>query len=158
MEPVTTSIVAALVAGAVAASQKVGTKAVEDTYAALRTLIADRYKRAGALASVEEDPTSEPAKATLADALEKTGAAADPEVGKAAADLAAAVEALPPAELTKLATLKVDLASIWAGRSILLERLSSTGDVSITVRDSEAKEDVVLRDVAAGKGATAPKS
>ncbi len=58
MEPVSTAIVSALVAGAVASFKGVASEAVTDAYKGLRTLIVDRYKRAGAVAALEEDPTS----------------------------------------------------------------------------------------------------
>ena len=70
MEPITVSIVAALAAGAVAATKEVATSAVKDAYAGLKRLIVDRYKKAGPFVeAIEADPTSKPEQEVLAKQL-----------------------------------------------------------------------------------------
>jgi hypothetical protein len=150
MEPISTAIVGALVAGAAASLKGVASEAVKDAYAGLKALIVNRYKRAGAVAVVEEDPDSEAGKQALGEALAKSGAVADPEVQKRAAELDGALQALP-AEAK--ATLEVQLKAIEANRSILLERLSSTGSVKVDVAGAKAGKDFVLRGVTAGSAA-----
>jgi len=92
-------IVTALAMGAAAATKKVGGQVAEDAYGALKRLIADRYKRSGALAALDEDPFSETQKKALEEALAKTDASKDAEVIQKAKDLAQALHKLPRAQL-----------------------------------------------------------
>jgi hypothetical protein len=144
MEPVSAAIVGALVAGAVASLKGVASEAVTDAYKGLRTLIVDRYKRAGAVAAVEEDPTSEAGKAVLAEAVTKSGAAADAEVQRRAEELSRALDALPG---EAKAGLDIDLSNIEAGRTILLEQLAAN---RIKVAGAKAGEDFILRNAKPG--------
>jgi hypothetical protein len=147
MDPITTTIVAALAGGAAVAAKDVATSAVKDAYAGLKHLIVDRYKRAGAITVLEEDPASETGKKALEEALMKSGAAADPEVQQGAAALGQALQDLPP---QARAGLEVQLKDIAAGQHILLERLASSGGVKVDVQGARAAGDFALRDVTAG--------
>jgi hypothetical protein len=147
MDPVS-AIVAALVAGAAASVNAVATDAVKDTYQALKTLIADRYKRSGAITTVEEDPGSEAAKAAVTEALRKSGAGDDPDVQKGALELDRALEAMP-AETR--AVLEIHLKDLQAGRGILLQSLTSSGDTTLTAERVRTDGDFTVRDVSAGE-------
>lgn len=72
-------IVGALEMGATAAAKKVGGKAAEDAYEALKCLIRDRFKRGGAVAALEEDPASETQRKAIEEALTKSDAVNDQE-------------------------------------------------------------------------------
>jgi hypothetical protein len=85
------SVIGALAAGALAKAGDVGGRAVIDAYDALRALIVRKLGKGGAVQSLEDEPRSEAAQATLAEALTKAGlVAADfasPHNGSAAYDL-----------------------------------------------------------------------
>jgi 23S rRNA G2069 N7-methylase RlmK/C1962 C5-methylase RlmI len=118
MEPIS-MIVGALVAGATAAAKKVGGRAVEQAYDALTGLIADRYKRKGAVAALEEDPSSETQKKALEEALAKTEAPTDAELIQKAKELTQALEQVPRAELTAVGVRMVSSrrSTLASGRS-----------------------------------------
>jgi hypothetical protein len=148
MEPITTAIVSAIVAGAAASAQGVVSQAVSDAYSALKTLIVERYQRANAVAKIEEDPESEPSKASLVEALTESGAVADAQVQQGAARLSTALAELPEEAKSKLS---VQLRNIEAGRSILLENLRGADSVEIAVEGAKTQEDFILRGVSTGR-------
>ena len=84
MEPVTTTIVAALAAGAVAAGKDVAARAIRDAYAGLKALIVRKFgKKAdveGALEGLEKKPDSPARQAVLAEELEGARAGQDDQV------------------------------------------------------------------------------
>ena len=83
MEPVS-MIVAAVVAGAIAATKDAAAQAVKDGYAGLRTLIVRKFGGkadvADALEGIEKNPDSEARKAVLKEELETAQAGQDAEV------------------------------------------------------------------------------
>jgi ubiquinone biosynthesis protein UbiJ len=107
-------IVGALVAGAVAKATDVGGQAVQDTYEALKNLIATRFKRAGALAALEEDPSSETQKEALQAALAKVDVVKDVDVVQKAAALVEALNKAPRAELAAVGVRVDQLEAISA--------------------------------------------
>lgn len=147
MDPVSAAIVAALAAGATASINNVASQTVQNAYSELKALIVDRYRRPAAMATIEEDPTSEVGKQALGEALGKTGAVNDAQVQQLAAKLSQEIEALPA---ESRAMLDVDLKNIEAQRTILLEKLSASGGAKIKVDGAKAGEDFILRDVRAG--------
>jgi hypothetical protein len=93
MEPVTTTIVAALVAGAVAATKDVTAQAIKDAYEGLKGLIVQRLgKKADvedAMEKVEARPDSEARQALLQEEMEMAQAGEDPGVVAKARELLA---------------------------------------------------------------------
>jgi hypothetical protein len=90
MDPIST-IVAALAAGAVAATTDVAAQAVKDGYAAFKDLLVSKLGGqsdvAAALEGVERKPESEARQAVLKEELEAAGAGQDAEVVQSAGAL-----------------------------------------------------------------------
>ena len=88
MEPVTATIVAALVAGAVAATKDVAAQAIRDAYSGLKSLIVrklgDKADIEDAVEKVEAKPDSKARQAVLEEELETAKASEDAEVMKVA--------------------------------------------------------------------------
>jgi len=84
MEPVTATIVAALVAGAVAATKDVAVEAVKDAYTSLKSLIVGKFGHkkdlTEALQKVEQDPQSQGRQIMLEEELTKARAGQDADV------------------------------------------------------------------------------
>jgi hypothetical protein len=92
-------IVTALLGGLAASAGKLASKAVEDTYGALKALLTRKLGNgrevAEAIAKLEAKPDSEGRKATVAEELKAAKVADDPELQEAARQLQAALEQLP---------------------------------------------------------------
>src|SRR5262249_16713222 len=73
MEPVTTSIVTALVAGAVAGLKPTVSQAVKDSYEGLKALIIRKYSHVS-IDQLEAEPTSKARRAVVEEDLQKTEA------------------------------------------------------------------------------------
>jgi len=127
MEPVTTTIIAAIVAGATAAAKDVATSAIKDAYAGLKRLIKDRYEKvAPFVEAVESDPASEPEQQVLAKKLDQTKAAADDDIKDYAQRLLKAVEGLRE---DPKATALFDFEVLRAAGNFELEDVDSVGTV-----------------------------
>ena len=127
MDPVTATIVAALVAGAAAAAKDVASAAIKDAYAGLKRLISDRYQKAGPFVeAVEVDPSSEPEQQVLAKQLDQQGAGADADLKNLAEQLLAAIEHLRE---EPQATALFDFERLRAARNFELEDIQSIGTV-----------------------------
>lgn len=104
MEPVITTIAAAVALGAAAGLKDTASKAVVDAYAGLKTLIQDRYKKnedvTDAVDYLVKKPEAEGRQQELAKALDSARADKDAEVVKAAEELLAAVKKQPDGEKT----------------------------------------------------------
>ena len=95
MEPVTATIITALVAGATAAAKDVATAAVKDAYAALKRMISERYAKTGPFVdAVAANPTSQPERQVLAKQLDQAGVAKDDDLKAQAQQLIDAIEKL----------------------------------------------------------------
>jgi len=83
MDPINT-LIAAIVAGSVVATQDVATQAVKDGYAALKALLVRKFGEtsdvADALQKVENKPNSEARQALLTEELDSAGASQDLEL------------------------------------------------------------------------------
>jgi hypothetical protein len=106
MEPVS-MIVAALAAGAAAAAQDLGGQALKDAYGALKNLISERYRRAGAVAALEEDPSSEQQRKALEETLTKARAEGDAELLRTADALSTAMARIPKSKLQGVAGFRI---------------------------------------------------
>lgn len=138
MEPITTTIVAALVAGAVAATKDVATSAIKDAYQELKRLITDKYESAKeAVAAVETKPESASERAVLAKRLESAGAAGDAELKASAQALLDAVEQLRGAEA---AAPLFDFYRLRVARNLELSDIDALGTV-FKARDAEIQRD-----------------
>jgi len=94
VEPITTTILSALAAGAIAATKDTATKAVKDGYQALKKLVEQRFagKPVAETALAEHAKKPEVWKAPLSDALTETGADKDEEIIRRANDLLKALK------------------------------------------------------------------
>src|SRR3954449_10688995 len=92
-------IVTALLGGLAASVGKVASKAVEDTYSALKSLLlrklGEKSEAAEAIAKLEAKPDSEGRKTTVAEELTAAKVADDRELLDLARQLQAALEQLP---------------------------------------------------------------
>ena len=79
MEPITTSIVTALVAGAVAGLKPTVSQVIKDGYEGLKALIKRKYSQVS-IDQLEAEPTSTARRAVVEEDLQKTNAEKDPEV------------------------------------------------------------------------------
>ncbi|MCI5126775.1 MAG: hypothetical protein D3925_20415 [Candidatus Electrothrix sp. AR5] len=102
MEPVITTIAAAVALGAAAALKDTASKAVVDAYAGLKTLIQDRYKKnkdvTDAVDYLVKKPKAEGRRQELSKALQYAGANKDAELVQAAEAVLAAVKKQPGGE------------------------------------------------------------
>jgi hypothetical protein len=94
------TIMTALLGGLAAISGKVATKAIEDAYRALKSLLVrklgDNSEAAEAITKLEAKPESVGRKATVAEEIKATKVGEDPELVEAARRLQEAIEQLPP--------------------------------------------------------------
>lgn len=92
-------IVAALLGGIAASTNKVASKAVEDAYGALKGLLVgklgEKSNAVEAVAKLEAKPDSEGRKATVAEELKTMKAADHPDLLDAARQLQTALDQLP---------------------------------------------------------------
>jgi hypothetical protein len=144
MEPITTTIVASLVAGAAAASKEVATTAIKDAYSWLKKLISERFAKAEPLVElVEADPTSEPEQQVLAKTLDAAGAGSDQDMKTAAEQLLDAIETLrgmPAADAL------FDFDRLRVARNLELDTIKSLGTV-FRGRDVEVGGDFTAKNI-----------
>ena len=102
MEPVITTIAAAVALGAAAGIKDTASKAVVDAYAGLKKLIQDRYKKnedvTDAVDYLVKKPEAEGRRQELSKALDGAGADKDAELVEAAEKVLAAVKDQPGGE------------------------------------------------------------
>ncbi|WLE97921.1 MAG: hypothetical protein QTN59_03585 [Candidatus Electrothrix communis] len=102
MEPVITTIAAAVALGAAAGIKDTASKAVVDAYAGLKKLIQDRYKKnedvTDAVDYLVKKPEAEGRQQELAKALQDAGVESDQELVQAAEAVLAAVKEQPGGE------------------------------------------------------------
>jgi hypothetical protein len=93
MDPFLSGIIAALVAGATATAQDLASDAVKGAYQGLKRLVIQKLGKGGAVQSVEDEPDSEHAQATLIQALARTNLKSDEEIKASTTKLEAALTA-----------------------------------------------------------------
>jgi hypothetical protein len=145
MEPVTTSIVTALVAGAVAGLKPTVSQAVKDAYEGLKALIKHKYSQVS-LDQLESDPTSKARRAVVEEDLQKTAAEKDPEVLQQVKALLEAIQSQPPEVVSAIG---VDLHDI-TGASLTIEDVIATG-TGVKAEKVETTGDITIREVRAGR-------
>lgn len=149
MASVAASVVGAFVAGALAKAGNVGGRAVANAYDGLRNLIVQKLGKGGAVQSVEDEPRSEHAQATLVEALSRAGLAADPELAQHAEALRSMIEG---AHETSGAAIEV--GDIVGKVNVLVNNLVATGQIKLGNIRAETG-DATLTNLTAG--AAAPK-
>jgi hypothetical protein len=102
MDPITTTIIAAITAGAAKSIGQVAEKAIVDGYQALKSLIVrklgDESKVVRAIKDIEDEPESKAYQAVLEEQVAKSGVDKDTEVVKAAQGLQEQIKAQPDGE------------------------------------------------------------
>jgi hypothetical protein len=148
MIEVLTGIIGALSAGALAKAGDVGGRAVADAYDGLRALIVRKLGKGGAVQSLEDEPRSEPAQAVLAEALTKSGLAADPELAQHAEALRAAVDGA-----TGTGGAAIEVGDIFGKVNVLVNNLVATGRIKLGDIRAETG-DATLTNLTAGAPAS----
>jgi hypothetical protein len=139
VEPVTATIITALVAGATAAAKDVATAAVKDAYAALKRVISDRYAKTGPFVdAVVADPTSQPEQQMLAKQLDQACVANDDDLKARAQQLLDAVEKL---RHEPKASALFDFEGLLKARNFELEDIRTIGAVLRVKGDAVFAED-----------------
>jgi hypothetical protein len=142
------SIIGALAAGALAKAGDVGGRAVIDAYNALRSLIVRKLGKGGAVQSLEDEPRSEAAQATLAEALTKAGLVADTELAQHAETLRAAVASAPPGGGGD-----IEVGDISGKVNVLVNNLVASGRIKLGDIRAETG-DATLTNLTAGTSAS----
>lgn len=132
MEPLSVSIVAALAGAATASLNDVASDAIKDSYAALKRLISDRYKKSAAVTALEEDPASEAQKSATAEALGKTEATEDEEVLALTRQILAELKRLPQNTVTALG---IDIEGLRAAEVQISDVMAS--GTAVRIRDTQ---------------------
>jgi hypothetical protein len=139
MEPVTTSIIAALVAGATAAAKDVATDSIKSAFAGLKRLISDRYSKAGPFVdAVTSDPDSKPEQQVLAKQIEQTGASKDDEIRQLALKLLDEIHGL---KNDQRASALFDFGGILKARNFELNDIEALGPVLRVAKDATFEGD-----------------
>ncbi|WP_339133810.1 MAG: hypothetical protein WGN25_13755 [Candidatus Electrothrix sp. GW3-4] len=138
MEPVTTTIVAAIALGASQGLKDTAAQAVKDSWAALKKLIQDRYQDnedvTDALDYVRKKPEAEARQQMLANALKDAGAAHDQELAERSEELLTAVEKNSP-ELA--ASIGMDIKILKAARLDVSKVLAAQGGTGVKIGTAE---------------------
>jgi hypothetical protein len=119
-------LVGALAAGAIAKAGDIGGRAVGDAYDALRALIVRKLGKGGAVQNIEDEPRSEPAQASLAEALTKAGLGADPELVEHAEVLRAAIDSS-----AGTGGAAIEVGDIFGKVNVLVSNLVATGRIKL---------------------------
>jgi hypothetical protein len=153
VEPILTTILSALVAGAVAKAKDVASKAVSDGYNGLKSLLVRKLGKSGAVQSVEDEPDSEPASAALAEALAKQGLAKDAELAALAESVKQALAQAKAAGVPGAADIEIE--TVRGRMNATVERLVATGRIKLGPVIAEGG-DASVRDLSAGTAAKKP--
>jgi len=147
MDPVTTALVAAFVAGGTAGLAKTGEKMVGDAYAALKQLVVAGYGSAARLltsiADVEEKPDSAGRRALLAEELESAGALDDPDMIAAAEQVLQAAEGFMP-------SIGVDWQDVKAARLSIGKIRARAGAIGFRAARMEVTGEVTIEEIDVG--------
>jgi hypothetical protein len=153
MEPILTSVISALVAGATAKARDIASQVVSDAYAGLKSLIIRKLGKSGAVQSVEDEPESDPASEALAEALAKQGLASDGELARQAEQVINAIAEAKSAAAVGAGDIEID--SVRGRVNATVERLVAAGRIKLGPIVAE-QGDATLRDLSAGVGSKKP--
>ncbi|MGB0385582.1 MAG: hypothetical protein ACPGWR_12230 [Ardenticatenaceae bacterium] len=157
MDPVTTAIVTAIVAGAAGGMAEVS---LVEGYTALKSMFARRFgdqsEIVRAVESVEMRPSSTNRQGILAEEVQAAGADKDVEVLQVVTRLLEAIQNMALRQ-AQGAAVGVDLEKIKAA-TLKIEDIIATG-TGIRVKDGEFSGDISIKGVRAGRqSASIPKS
>ena len=150
MEPVTTSIVTALVAGAVAGLKPTVSQVIKDGYEGLKALIKRKYSHVS-IDQLAAEPTSKARRAVVEEDLQKTEAEKDPEVLQQVKALLDAIQSQPPEVMSAVG---VDLEDIKAA-SLTIRDVIATG-TAVQAKKVEMSGDILIEGVRGGRRGDAP--
>jgi lipoprotein-anchoring transpeptidase ErfK/SrfK len=91
IEALSITFAGAIASGAAAALKDTASAAIKDAYAAVKTLVSNRYKRVD-VAQIEQEPASNGRQAVLTEELAKSGAENDGDLRRLVTDLVSALE------------------------------------------------------------------
>ena len=151
MEPFITTIVAAFVAGATAKLKDVSSQAVSDCYQGLRSILTRRLGKTGAIQSVENNPASDNARATLTEELAHKLVQGDAELEQLAKKLEEAITAAKAAGVPGAADIEIE--TVHGRINAIVENLAAAGRIRLgsVVADSGDARVSGLRAGALGK-------
>ena len=155
MEPVITTIAAAVALGAAAGIKDTASKAVTDAYAGLKKLIQDRYKKnedvTDAVDYLVKKPEAESRQQELSKALQDAGAESDQELARSAEQVLAAVEKHDP---ETVAGIGMDIGTLKANRLEVSNVLAaSDGGTGVKIERAEIEGTASFSNI----GAASPK-
>jgi hypothetical protein len=144
MGEILATVIGTLAAGALAKAGELGGRVVSDAYDGLKSLIVGKLGKGGAVQSVEDEPDSQSAQATLAEAITKAGLASDSELVQCAEALKTAIE-----QVQDRGGADIKVGNIVAKANVLVSTLIATGRIQLGDLRSETG-DVTLTHLAAG--------
>jgi hypothetical protein len=150
MDPVLTTILTALAAGATAKAKDLASKAVSDAYDGLKALLIRKLGKAGAVQSLEDEPDSEPAGTTLAEALAKKGLAEDTELAALAERVKQTLAEAKAAAVPGAGDIEIE--TVRGRINATVEKLVATGRIKLGPVIAETG-DATVRDLSAGTDA-----
>ncbi|MDJ1505512.1 hypothetical protein [Xanthocytophaga agilis] len=146
MDPIISSIVTALAAGAAAALKPTGESLIKDAYEGIKNIIVTKYKNVN-LQPLESKPESKIKQSSLAEDLSETNVANDSEILALSQHLLDLVSKYDTQSLTALG---VDIEEVKAA-SLKIGTIISTG-TGVKIKKGEFKGDITINDVRAGGG------
>ena len=148
MEPITTAIAAAALAGAAPGITKVVEQGIVDAYNGLKAIIQKKYgensKVSQAVEAVAEEPDFEPNQATLDARVQQAGVDQDPEVAQAVQQLLDELKKRPE----RVAATGVNMEQVEAA-SIRIKEVLSSG-TGVNMKGVKASGDIEIGSVRAG--------
>jgi len=147
MEPILTTILSALVAGAAAKAKDVASKAVSDAYNGLKSLLIRKLGKSGAVQSVEDEPDSDPASAALAEALARQGLAEDAELAALAGSVKQSLAEAKAAAVPGAADIEIE--TVRGRMNATVEKLVAAGRIKLGPVIADVG-DATVRDLSAG--------
>jgi hypothetical protein len=127
MEPVLTTVVTALVAGAAAKAKDIASEAVADAYNGLKAMVVRKLGKSGAVQSVEDNPGSEASRTALVEALATLDLERDRQLKGLAEQIVRALSDVKAGPETG----NIEIATIRGGVNVVVENLAATGRIQL---------------------------